>query len=77
MVTTWYAPDISGAKALRLVTDLILIGLTIRLAQSLGLHCELPSSEPGAVQTVKSSIWCEIIEDIIPVSSHSRNLGGK
>jgi hypothetical protein len=35
-------------------------GLTIRLAQSLGLHYEAASSDPSAPQTLKSNIWYEI-----------------
>lgn len=35
------------------------LGLTIRLAQSLGLHYDPPSSDPSAVQTTRSNIWCE------------------
>ena len=34
-----------------------ILGLTIRLAQSLGLHHDIPSSDPSVAQTTRSKIW--------------------
>lgn len=38
-----------------------LMGLTIRLAQCLGLHKECPKSTPQAVQIERSKIWSTVI----------------
>ncbi|KIV99253.1 uncharacterized protein PV09_09024 [Verruconis gallopava] len=42
-------------------TSWSLLGLTIRLAQTLGLHYDPPSTDPNLPQTKRSSVWWQIV----------------